>query len=111
MRLGARRPFLVTDPGIIEAAWADEAIGYLRQAGLGPAVWHDVTPNPKDHEIEAAFQRYLETGSDVIVGLGGGSCIDAAKGFVECACRLLIEELDDPVSPKKPTARNRTRAA
>ncbi len=31
------------------------------------------------------------------------ACIDAAKGFVECACRLLIEELDDPVSPKKPT--------
>ena len=25
------------------------------------------------------------------------ACIDAAKGFVECACRLLIEELDDPV--------------
>jgi hypothetical protein len=32
------------------------------------------------------------------------ACIDAAKGFVECACRLLIEELDDPVTPKKPTA-------
>ena len=31
------------------------------------------------------------------------ACIDAAKGFVECACRLLIEELDDPLSPKKPT--------
>jgi alcohol dehydrogenase class IV len=79
-RLGARRPFLVTDPGLIETGWADEAIGYLRQGGLGPAVWHDVTPNPKDHEIEAAFQRYIESGSDVIVGLGGGSCIDAAKG-------------------------------
>lgn len=32
------------------------------------------------------------------------ACIDAAKGFVECACRLLIEELDDPVSPLKPMA-------
>jgi hypothetical protein len=32
------------------------------------------------------------------------ACIDAAKGFVECACRLLIEELDDPLSPKKPGA-------
>lgn len=32
------------------------------------------------------------------------ACIDAAKGFVECACRLLIEELDDPVSPLRPTA-------
>lgn len=27
------------------------------------------------------------------------ACIDAAKGFVECACRLLIQELDDPINP------------
>jgi hypothetical protein len=27
------------------------------------------------------------------------SCIDAAKGFVECACRLLIKELEDPANP------------
>lgn len=32
------------------------------------------------------------------------ACIDAAKGLVECACRVLIEELDDPVSPQKPDA-------
>ena len=79
-RLGARRPFFVTDSGLIEAGWVDEAVAYLRQSELYPALWHDVTPNPKDHEIEAAFQRYAESGSDVIIGLGGGSCIDAAKG-------------------------------
>ena len=79
-RLGARRPFFVTDPGLIEAGWVDEAVAYLRQSELYPALWHDVTPNPKDHEIEAAFQMYAESGSDVIIGLGGGSCIDAAKG-------------------------------
>jgi hypothetical protein len=27
------------------------------------------------------------------------ACIDAAKGFVECACRVLIQELDDPLNP------------
>ncbi len=27
------------------------------------------------------------------------ACIDASKGFVECACRLLIQELDDPLNP------------
>ena len=32
------------------------------------------------------------------------ACIDAAKGIVECACRMLIQELDDPDSPKKPTS-------
>ena len=28
--------------------------------------------------------------------------IDAAKALVECACRLLVEELDDPAAPLKP---------
>ncbi|MFJ5995138.1 hypothetical protein [Streptomyces sp. NPDC092370] len=35
----------------------DEAVGHLRRVGLRPVVWHDVTPNPKDHEVEAGFQR------------------------------------------------------
>lgn len=30
------------------------------------------------------------------------ACIDAAKGFVECACRVIIDELDDPLNPLKP---------
>ncbi|MFC3119908.1 abortive infection family protein [Jhaorihella thermophila] len=41
--------------------------------------------------LESEFQRDSD------------ACIDAAKGLVECACRLLIEELDDPVAPLKPT--------
>ena len=106
-RLGARRPFLVTDPGLIEAGWVEEAVAYLRQGGLRPAVWHDVTPNPKDHEIEAAFQRYVESGSDVIIGLGGGSCIDAAKGVAILSGnggRILgYEGVDKVVHPIPPT--------
>ncbi|MGA3151514.1 MAG: iron-containing alcohol dehydrogenase [Streptosporangiaceae bacterium] len=106
-RLGARRPFLVTDPGLIEAGWVAEGSAHLREAGLRPAVWHDVTPNPKDHEIEAAFQRYLETGGDVIIGLGGGSCIDAAKGVAILSGnggRILgYEGVDRVVRPIPPT--------
>ena len=106
-RLGARRPFLVTDPGLIEAGWADEAVAYLRQSELHPALWHDITPNPKDHEIEAAFQMYAEGGSDVIIGLGGGSCIDAAKGVAILSGnggRILgYEGVDKVVRPIPPT--------
>ena len=79
-RLGARRPFVVTDPGIHEAGWVDELLVRLRAAGLEPVVWTEVTPNPKDHEVRAAHEAYAEAGADVIVAIGGGSCIDAAKG-------------------------------
>lgn len=80
-RLGARRPFVVTDPGIIEAGWVAELLTHLRDAGLRPEVWAGVTPNPKDHEIEAGFRAYVESGADVIIGIGGGSALDAAKGI------------------------------
>ncbi|MPY96555.1 MAG: iron-containing alcohol dehydrogenase [Actinophytocola sp.] len=50
LRVGARKPFVVTDGGIQEAGWVSEAVGHLQLAGLRPIVWSDVTPNPKDHE-------------------------------------------------------------
>lgn len=80
VRLGARRPFVVTDPGLMDAGWPAELLGQLHAAGLRPEVWLDVTPNPKDHEIEAGQRRYREAGCDVVLGIGGGSVIDAAKG-------------------------------
>jgi alcohol dehydrogenase len=80
LRLGALRPFVVTDPGIVEAGWVAELLGHLADVGLVAEVWAGVTPNPKDHEITAGYQRYLECDADVILAIGGGSCIDAAKG-------------------------------
>lgn len=107
LRVGARRPFLVTDPGLIEAGWVDEAVGHLRRAGLRPVVWHDVTPNPKDQEIARAFEHYVDSGSDVIIGLGGGSCIDAAKGVAILSGNggriLSYEGVDKVVHPIPPT--------
>ena len=106
-RVGARHPFLVTDPGLIEAGWVAEAVEHLTLAGLSPRVWHDVTPNPKDHEIQAAFDCYRDSGCDVIIGLGGGSCIDAAKGVAILSGnggRILdYQGVDHVVHPIPPT--------
>src|ERR1039457_234398 len=48
-RLGARRPFLVTDPGLIEAGWVDEGVAHLRRAGFIPASGDDMYAQPKPH--------------------------------------------------------------
>ncbi|GAA2892994.1 iron-containing alcohol dehydrogenase [Streptomyces mexicanus] len=107
LRLGGRRPFLVTDAGLMEAGWVDEAVGHLRRAGLRPVVWCDVTPNPKDHEVQAGFERYAACGCDVIVGVGGGSVIDAAKGVAILSSNgghiLDYEGVDQVVQPIPPT--------
>jgi len=80
-RIGAQRPFVVADPGIIAAGWADELSQHLADADLPATFWSGLTPNPKDFEIAEGYQRYRELGCDVIIAIGGGSCLDAAKGI------------------------------
>ena len=80
-RLGGKKVFLVSDPGLFRAGWVDRAMKSLQAAGLTFVYFDQITPNPKDHEIEAGAAEYLAAGADVIVGLGGGSAMDAAKGI------------------------------
>jgi hypothetical protein len=49
------------------------------------------------HTFEALEREFRENND---------ACIDAAKALVECACRVLVENLDDPASPVKPIEDN-----
>jgi alcohol dehydrogenase len=76
--LQAKRAFVVSDPGVAAAGWLAEAVAALEAEGIIATVFTGVTPNPKDTEIMRA--AYRESGSDVLVAVGGGSVIDCAKG-------------------------------
>ena len=80
-RLGARRPMLVTDEGLLAAGWPQQLARHLTEGGMHPVVWSGVTPNPKDHEVAAGHECYRAEYCDVLVAVGGGSVIDAAKGI------------------------------
>lgn len=71
IRLGAVRPMLVTDPGLIDAGWVDELIAHLREQHVDVQVWSGLTPNPKDHEVAAGYQTYVERECDVLLAVGG----------------------------------------
>ncbi|PJW15249.1 alcohol dehydrogenase [Geobacillus sp. Manikaran-105] len=79
LRLGATNVLIVSDPGVAEAGWLDVVIKSCRQAGLKYATFCDVTINPKDEEVTKGCEAYLENECDSIIGIGGGSSIDAAK--------------------------------
>ena len=105
-RLGAHRPFVVTDPGLTEAGWPTELLRHMRAAGLQAQLWNEVTPNPKDHEIQAGYEQYVASGCDVVLGIGGGSVIDAAKGVALLAANggtiLDYEGVDRIANPIPP---------
>jgi 1,3-propanediol dehydrogenase len=105
-RLGARRPMLVTDPGLLATPWVGELRDYLAEAGLRPVPFSGLTPNPKDHEITAGYRRYRDQNADVVLGIGGGSVIDAAKGIALLAAAggdiLDFEGVDRSSAPIPP---------
>lgn len=105
-RQGGVSPFVVSDPGVAEAGWTAEVLGYLREAGVGAQLWDALTPNPKDHEVAVGCAAYLESGCDVLVAVGGGSCIDAAKAIAVLASRggeitdyAGVGRIDGPLPP------------
>ncbi len=82
---GARRVLLVTDAGIVQAGHAGRAREYLEAAGLHVTTFDHSGENPTTRDVDECLQTAREAGVDFIVGLGGGSSMDTAKG-----CNFLL---------------------
>ena len=78
--LGAKRILLVTDPGIVSAGHASRVIALLERSGFKVACFDQVEENPSTKCVERCVEVARLLGIDTIVGLGGGSSMDTAKG-------------------------------
>ncbi|MBF9072049.1 iron-containing alcohol dehydrogenase family protein [Streptacidiphilus fuscans] len=79
--LGQRRAFVVTDPGIKAVGILDRVLSVLADAGLETGVYAEVGPNPSTANVDAGAEAARAFGPAVVVALGGGSSLDAAKGI------------------------------
>lgn len=79
--LGARRVLLVSDHGIIAAGHAQRAIDTLAKAKIETHVFADFHENPNSDDVEAGVKVARRYDPELIVGLGGGSSMDCAKGI------------------------------
>jgi alcohol dehydrogenase len=78
--LGARQVLLVTDRGIVAAGHAGRVRELLEQEGIAVACFNRVQENPDTQCVEACVAVARQAAVDTIVGLGGGSSMDTAKG-------------------------------
>jgi len=78
--LNARRVLLVTDVGLRKTGYSDLAESSLRSSGLEVALFDQVSENPTTDDVERCVGFARSANVDLIVGLGGGSSIDCAKG-------------------------------
>lgn len=78
--LPARRALIVSDPGILRAGHVERAIRSLEGAGVEPVVFSEVHPNPSTLDVAACVACARSAQVEAIIGLGGGSSLDTAKG-------------------------------
>lgn len=70
------RVLIVTDPGIVAAGHVERALDLLEEA----VVFEGVRENPTESDVARCADFAREVKPDFIVGLGGGSSMDTAKG-------------------------------
>jgi len=76
-RRGVLRPLLVTDAGLVRTPLFERVSKLIP----GAVIYSDVEPNPTERNVLDGVARYGESKCDGIVGLGGGSPLDAAKAI------------------------------
>jgi alcohol dehydrogenase len=79
--LGASRVLVTSDPGIVDAGHAAAGVESLAEAGLTAQLFSDFGENPTTAQIEAGTALARDLRPDLLVGLGGGSSMDCAKGI------------------------------
>lgn len=79
--LNFKRTLLVADHGLVASGHVDEAVAPLEKAGVEVFRFHDFEVNPDTRMVEAATNLVAPLKIDSIIGLGGGSSMDCAKGI------------------------------
>ncbi|MGM0653671.1 MAG: iron-containing alcohol dehydrogenase, partial [Bacillota bacterium] len=76
----ASKVFLVSDSGVASAGLVEQVSDLVKANGQEVIQYLDVKPEPTVNDLEACLGVFNENKCDLIIGLGGGSPIDVAKG-------------------------------
>ncbi len=77
------RVFIVTDPSMVKLGYVDKVLYHLRKRAnhIHCEIFSDVEPDPSFDTVRRGTELMASFKPDVIVALGGGSAMDAAKGM------------------------------
>lgn len=78
--MGKQKALMVCGSGTKAAGIADKIQSILEKVGISVVVFDESTPDPPIAASEKAFALFRESGCDFVIGVGGGSNMDCAKG-------------------------------
>lgn len=97
--LGASRPLVVTDAGLKDLYPVQRALEALKTSGLAPELYWNVKPNPTGRNVADGVAAFRAGDHDLVVAIGGGSALDAAKAIAFMARQTIpmwdLEDIGD----------------
>jgi alcohol dehydrogenase len=79
--MGGRRTLIVTDPGVRATGHPERAAELIGEESGDVFVFDGVAENPTTRHVEAGTEIARDHEVDLIIGFGGGSAMDCAKGI------------------------------
>jgi len=78
--LGGKKALIVTDPGVVKADLIDGIQASLESEKVHTGIFDRVVAEPPARLVDESAQIARQEGYDIIIGVGGGSALDVAKG-------------------------------
>lgn len=101
-QLSAQQAFIVTDAFMVKAGFVDRVISHLDRNAIAHHIFDEVESDPSLDTVIRGVKQFMAHGSDLIIALGGGSPIDAAKAIAYFAGKT-SEQAVRPVLVAIPT--------
>ena len=97
--LGASRPLVITDAGLKDLFPVQRTLDVLKAAGLPAGLFSNVKPNPTGTNVADGVEAFKAGNHDLVVAIGGGSALDAAKAVAFMARQTVamwdLEDIGD----------------
>lgn len=106
-RLRGKKVLIVTDPILVKENIIGPVIESLKAGSIPHAIFDGVEPDPPAQLVDDATAKFRAEGCDIIVGIGGASSLDVAKGVSVAATNeggvlsmFGIEQVENRGAPK-----------
>ncbi len=80
-KMKGKRAFIVTDPYMVKLGFVEKVTYQLEKAAFESEIFSEVEPDPSVETVRKGCEAMEQFNPDIIIALGGGSAIDAAKGM------------------------------
>ena len=81
LRLNVKKALLITDAALLKAGTAQPVLDSLKSSGIEVSVYDQVITEPTLVNLEEGLALSRGEKCDMVIGVGGGSCIDTAKAI------------------------------